>query len=175
MINLRRTSTALAQLAAATLLISIAGCNDSHASASSTTPGSSLAAITLPQGAEHERSIEGLDGDGNGVRDDIQVAIYERHPDDVVARKVMAQQARSLQLSLLAGASLDRDKIRAAAEAISAANACLVRTVKNPMAENDFIERVMVNTSERRDAYFQFNQAMDGTFTTLSNSGADCP
>ncbi|MFQ3613864.1 MAG: hypothetical protein SNJ68_09160 [Cyanobacteriota bacterium] len=53
-------------------------------------------------GEEGKRTLEGIDADGDGVRDDVQRAIYRLEPRDERKRRAMLQYARGLQRMMLA-------------------------------------------------------------------------
>ncbi|MCJ2544611.1 hypothetical protein [Thermostichus vulcanus] len=54
-------------------------------------------------GEEGKRTLEGIDADGDGVRDDVQRAIYRLEPRDERKRRAMLQYAKALQQMMLAG------------------------------------------------------------------------
>ena len=45
-----------------------------------------------------DATIEGVDANTNGIRDDVELAIFERYPNDVRIRSAMLQYAKALQL-----------------------------------------------------------------------------
>jgi hypothetical protein len=47
-----------------------------------------------------DATVEGIDANTNGIRDDVELAIFERYPDDPVVRSAMLQYAMGLQLEL---------------------------------------------------------------------------
>jgi len=53
-----------------------------------------------PDPALVDATIEGIDANTNGIRDDVELAIFERYPDDSRLRSAMLQYAKALQLYL---------------------------------------------------------------------------
>ncbi len=58
-------------------------------------------------GEEGKQTLEGIDADGDGVRDDVQRAIYRLEPRDERKRRAMLQYARGLQRKMLSRESID--------------------------------------------------------------------
>ncbi|MEN9224177.1 MAG: hypothetical protein Q6L60_02440 [Thermostichus sp. HHBFW_bins_43] len=52
-------------------------------------------------GEEGKRTLEGIDADGDGVRDDVQRWIYRRYPNEERKRKGMLRYAKALQASIV--------------------------------------------------------------------------
>ena len=53
-----------------------------------------------PDPALVDATVEGVDANNNLIRDDVELAIFERYPNDVVIRSAMLQYAMGLQLEL---------------------------------------------------------------------------
>ena len=53
-----------------------------------------------PSAAEADATVEGVDVNGNGIRDDVELAIFERYPNSARIRAAMLQYAMGLQLEL---------------------------------------------------------------------------
>ncbi|PIT90930.1 hypothetical protein COU17_03160 [Candidatus Kaiserbacteria bacterium CG10_big_fil_rev_8_21_14_0_10_49_17] len=47
-----------------------------------------------------DATIEGIDANQNGIRDDVELAIFERYPNDIKIRAALLQYAMALQLEL---------------------------------------------------------------------------
>ena len=54
-------------------------------------------------GVAGKATLAGIDSDNDGVRDDVQIAIYERHPSEPEKRAVLEQEASNFQKGLVAG------------------------------------------------------------------------
>ena len=52
---------------------------------------------TVP-GAEADKTIAGIDANKNGIRDDVELAIFKEYPDSAKTRAVLLQYALALQM-----------------------------------------------------------------------------
>ena len=53
-----------------------------------------------PDPAQVDATIEGVDANANGIRDDVELAIFERYPDSLKIRAAELQYAMALQMYL---------------------------------------------------------------------------
>jgi len=53
-----------------------------------------------PDPAQVDATIEGIDLNGNGIRDDVELAIFEKYPNDAKIRAAELQYAMALQMYL---------------------------------------------------------------------------
>lgn len=53
-----------------------------------------------PDERENNRTVAGVDANTNGIRDDVELAIHERHPDSPKIRAAQLQYAMALQAQL---------------------------------------------------------------------------
>ena len=131
-----------------------------------------------PPGEAGKKTLEGIDSDDDGVRDDIKIEIFYAYPDDSVARAALEQEAKGFHLALLAGAIQDENtREKAALEAtyeIDKSITCVFDSVYTEGEEEArykllrFMEREFINTSERSNAYVHYNQALSGkTFSSI--------
>lgn len=170
-------------LLAALFPVMVAGCGDGSETGPnvlSPGPADEPPAATEPgilppdPGAEGKASLEGVDSDGDGVRDDVQLAIHDRYPDNEAGRNALAQKARALQAAVIAGASADENEMHRVSRSVIAAVDCLHESLENPYAEIGFLERAIINTPERSAAYITFNSALDGHFYSDDGAGDSC-
>lgn len=108
-------------------------------------------------GEAGKQTLEGIDSDRDGVRDDVQRWISLNITTEAV-RLALRDAAAALQLALVAITS-NEEELRAASTAQGSAALCLVFVTKGlPTPEqvvNDLSDRVL-NTSLRRDAYTNY-------------------
>jgi hypothetical protein len=64
-------------------------------------------------GEAGKQTLEGIDADGDGVRDDVQRWIYRRYPNDELKRKAMLRYAKALQAGIVNVDRDSRDQVRA--------------------------------------------------------------
>lgn len=53
-----------------------------------------------PNKQENDATVEGVDANNNGVRDDVELAIFEKYPDSPRVRAAQLQYAMALQMEL---------------------------------------------------------------------------
>jgi len=131
----------------------------------------------LPQ-LERLPIVEGIDADGDGVRDDIADHIRKTYTDPVQYRAAM-QVARALQATLLVDTH-DHLALREVSDAGDRAIAC-VRRVAFVGAANRLegsrllqeLESMTTNTKERLQAYLAYNKAMSGS-VSVGPEGSVC-
>lgn len=51
-------------------------------------------------GLEADKTIEGIDANKNGIRDDVELAIFKEYPDSAKTRAVLLQYALALQMEM---------------------------------------------------------------------------
>ena len=110
-----------------------------------------------------EATLEGIDSDGDGIRDDIQRFITLTHSDSARTRAALGQYAKAMQVALLdAGSKTDSIKhSRAAGHAID----CLyhVRSDDAFDVSGELLAQIL-NTDERNLTYFQYDAQLSGQF-----------
>lgn len=151
-------------------ILGVAACG----SGSSKDGGGSTTTLPPDPGDAGKAVLQGIDSDNDGVRDDVQIAIAERYPNDTNSQRVLTQQAVTLQDAILSGNSGDQNAMAQVAEQIKHATNCLTAKMDNPSDEAGFMEIQVVNTKARSDAYMKFNDAMNGQFFGVSTSSNPC-
>lgn len=111
-----------------------------------------------PDPALADATVEGIDANENGVRDDVELEIFRRYPNDAKTRAAMLQYAMTEQLFLTY--VFNTESWKAAAEMDGRANVC-VKTVKLGGSLQAEVENLIFNT-ERRAAKLEES----GAFTT---------
>ena len=123
---------------------------------------------------DRSASIEGVDDNMNGIREDIEKYI-ESMPISEVQKKAVQQLAKSLQGALLVDID-DSVALRASSKNISESVQCLsikFPDVRERMEAINSIESKTANTRERTEKYIQFNNALSGSVSKLL-SGDTC-
>ncbi len=114
---------------------------------------------------DRSRAISGPDNDHNGVRDDIDNYI-NRLPDSTAQKLALRQTARALGHALVAGSQqTDQTTLTNVMTEISRAAHCIWRQY-DPASANKkgaTIEKLMINTRARFNAYDQYSTKMSGT------------
>lgn len=116
-------------------------------------------------------SVEGMDANGNGVRDDIETHIHHKYTDPAQRRAAM-QTARAYQQMLLVDKN-DAVALEAASRAGARAVNCLsiifpsIEEFKLGHQMSSELEALTTNTKERLLAYLAYNKARSGTVSRL--------
>ncbi|MFI5421009.1 MAG: hypothetical protein ACHQ1H_08585, partial [Nitrososphaerales archaeon] len=118
----------------------------------------------LDPGEAGKKSLEGIDSDHDGLRDDIQRWIYARFPKDPKKRGALRQDATITQkMLLLTHDSNELEKMKKLGEK---ASTCLFETFSDPdeaYNEGRYVEAKVVNTPERIRKYLEVDHWFDGT------------
>lgn len=117
-------------------------------------------------------TIEGIDTDKNGIRDDIDAYIKQTYPDEA-QQKAVRQYARALQASLLVDKN-DKIAVKAATNAKARAISCIFEKIPSEQSRinGSIVEEILgatTNTKQRLLEYLALNKALDGTVISLPN------
>lgn len=113
-----------------------------------------------PDAAQVDATIEGVDANANGIRDDVELAIFKKYPNSAKIRAAELQYAMALQMYLTE--VFNSETWRVAAEQTSRGSVCLSLTYPRSNLEEFFkiidarvdeVESLVLNTSERRNHY----------------------
>ena len=124
-------------------------------------PGTSVIVLPADPGAAGKATLQGIDSDGDGVRDDIQRYIASTYPNSEKTRATLTQNTKAFQ-DTLEGAS-DKNKSIANAIALGHAIECLdfVRPT-DARTLGSLLRAEILNTEERSRAYIKFNDQLGG-------------
>ncbi|MEK7175530.1 MAG: hypothetical protein AAB693_01870 [Patescibacteria group bacterium] len=128
--------------------------------------GKTIDGVKLPPdpGAEGKKTLVGIDSDKDGIRDDVQIAIYERYPTNPEFRKILFQVAKDMQDAVIAGAEGDRNKILKLMEESGKGISCLSDKIEDGYYDLKFLGIRVRDTRERILANEKFDVALNGTF-----------
>jgi hypothetical protein len=153
-------AASLRLLAASVALPSLLACSDAPAPPAE-------ASGQLPQ-LEWLPLLGGIDGNNDGVRDDIADHIRKTYTDPVQYRAAM-QVARALQATLLVDTH-DHIALKDVSDAVDRAIACIHRVAFTGESSRlkgsrllSEMESMTANTKERLQAYLAYNKAMSGS------------
>jgi hypothetical protein len=118
-------------------------------------------------GEAGKQTLEGIDSDGDGVRDDIQRYIELKHPEAPLTRAALRQYVLPLQAALL-----DADSEEAALqhdETLSRADDCLIALIgfKDQVEARNALLAEALNTEERSRAYILYDRQLGGRVFSL--------
>jgi hypothetical protein len=126
-------------------------------------------------GSEGKKTLEGIDSNNNGVRDDVEIEIHRQLPELEKAeqRAALMQEAKTLQKALEAAVKGDINEILKADRENDRSIECEGKKFDRPHIEAKFFTNAVVNTKERVEAHMLFSKALSGR--TFSNSGDPIP
>jgi hypothetical protein len=128
-------------------------------------------------GIEADKTIQGIDANNNGVRDDVELAIFKEYPKSAKTRAVLLQYALFLQLETKL--NLNKEIATTMGEKESQSYDCIGKIV--PVGVNDiekieayrnFIENKQLNTSERKNLKIAYDNNT-GSFELKSGCDID--
>ncbi len=139
-------------------------------------------------GAEADKTVAGIDANKNGIRDDVELAIFASYPNSAKTRAVLLQYALALQMEFtqpIVNKETVTEVVREQSRAYECVSAILPRVslskfVKDGDALRSFVETRQINTEERKQQRKDFvakigsyseseNQVCDIDYSTLSN------
>ncbi|HVV15269.1 MAG TPA: hypothetical protein VHD55_02645 [Candidatus Paceibacterota bacterium] len=108
-----------------------------------------------PNEEENNATVAGIDNNGNGIRDDVELAIFAKYPNSAKIRAAELQYALALQLMITE--VFDKETWIAAAEMLSRGDACIGLTVPNTdlttyLKRSKEVEDTVLNISIRKNA-----------------------
>lgn len=106
-------------------------------------------------GAEADKTIAGIDANKNGIRDDVELAIFKEYPDSAKTRAAYLQYAMALQIGLTQ--VFNSETLVAMAQETTRARGCLddLGGVDEQMIvsieREDSFEKLILNTDARKN------------------------
>ena len=138
-------------------------------------------------GAEADKTIQGIDANKNGIRDDVELAIFKQYPDSAKTRAVLLQYALALQMEAIQPV-VNKETVTEVATEQGRADTCLADTLvprKSPESARDdddmdkiesfvnFIENKQLNTEQRKKAQKEFYEGKLGSYGESTNKVCD--
>ncbi len=108
-------------------------------------------------GAEADKTVEGIDANQNGIRDDVELAIFREYPNSAKTRAVLLQYALALQMQAIQK-TVNENIVIAVVQEEGRAYVCigeifsrkdLEKFIKQTDELNSFVEEKQSNTKER--------------------------
>ena len=126
--------------------------------------------VNLPPdpGMEADKTVAGIDANKNGIRDDVELAIFKEYPSSAKTRAVLLQYALALQMEVVQPI-INMETVTAVAEDGDRAYACVGKiTSREDMkkyseivdARRGFIEKMQLNTETRKKAQHDFYESL---------------
>ena len=132
-------------------------------------------------GAEADKTIAGIDANSNGIRDDVELAIFKEYPNSAKTRAVLLQYALALQMQMTLPI-VNKETVTATVEDNeSRADVCFWNLssrsdMKKFLADmdryHDFVKQRQLNTEQRKKYLHDLFQENLGSYSS-SNQGCD--
>ena len=136
----------------------------------------------LPQdpGAEADKTIAGIDANKNGIRDDVELAIFKQYPDSAKTRAVLLQYALALQMEAIQPV-VNKETVTEVVREQSRAYSCVGKILSRIdmdkyIKESDnlrlFVDERQRNTEQRKKARKDFVEKI-GSYSESENEVCD--
>jgi len=114
-------------------------------------------------GPAGDATLEGVDSNGNGIRDDIERWIYLTYPDSEKLRRALIQEYYPLQNMIIHGQQQNRDAVYDDMYAMMRSGECLDYIhPDDPHKISAELEARVVNTTERTYGYLKASKILGG-------------
>lgn len=144
--------------------------------------------VNLPSdpGIEADKTVAGIDANANGIRDDVELAIFKEYPDSAKTRAVLLQYALALQMEAVQPI-VNTETVTEVVREQSRADSCVSDTLvprKNPESARsysdiekidtfvNFVKDVQLNTDARNMARKEFVRHL-GSYSESENDVCD--
>lgn len=130
-----------------------------------------------PAGAEADKTVAGVDANANGIRDDVELAIFKEYPNSAKTRAVLLQYALALQMEVTQPI-VNEGTVIAVAQKKSQAAGCIAdvtprdniqKFITTTRQFTDFVKRQQINTNERDQAQIRFYEKL-GSYTDIDSA-----
>jgi len=130
-------------------------------------------------GAEADKTVQGIDANNNGIRDDVELAVFKQYPNSAKTRAVLLQYALALQMQTIQSI-FNTDTVVATIQEEDRAYLCvgevLLKNIEDEKIMNkysedkknlrSFIEKKQLNTEERKKYRTNFYNKI-GSYSSL--------
>jgi hypothetical protein len=128
-------------------------------------------------GARADQTVQGVDANANGIRDDVELAIFREYPNSARTRAVLLQYALALQMEVTQ-LIVNEGTVIAVAQKKSRAAGCiseltpradLQRFISTTQQLTDFVKKAQLNTGTRDQAQIRFYEKL-GSYSDLEGT-----
>ena len=162
-----------------TLNLKVTDNADATASAQTTIRIAEIDAATLPPEPDAEagrQTVQGIDTNGNGVRDDVEHILYRLYPLDTPRREMLLIGAQAMQMELLAGSENNQSAGDVASQRSAEFIACAFASrIPGVLDDTDALNFFTLNTEARGQAYLAYEASRAGTVQrAIDPNSANC-
>ena len=132
-------------------------------------------------GAEADKTVQGIDANENGIRDDVELAIFKEYPNSAKTRAVLLQYALALQMEMIQPI-VNMETVTAVAEKTSGGYYCIgeitsrkdmIKFIEIGNELHTFVESRQLNTQERKKTQEDFYSSNLGSYELSSDCDID--
>ena len=125
-------------------------------------------------GTDADKTVQGIDANKNGIRDDVELAIFKAYPDSAKTRAVLLQYALALQMEVVQPI-VNRGTVIGAVQEEDRAYLCVGKILSRSDMEKyvqegeklrSFVKERQLNTTERKKARKDFFEKI-GSYESL--------
>ena len=131
-------------------------------------------------GAEADKTIQGIDFNKNGIRDDVELAIFKAYPDSAKTRAALLQYALALQMEAIQEV-VNKETVIATVQEEDRADICVADVLvqrKTPESAREysdiekidtyinFVKKIQLNNEARKKARTDFYEKI-GSYNSL--------
>ncbi len=138
-----------------------------------------------PNEEENNATLAGVDANKNGIRDDVELAIFKKYPDSPRIRAAELQYAKALQMELTEVSN--SETLVAVIQQVSRGSLCIATTrsqlkdsfqtttsLLNSVSESKFqIESLIFNNSERKNTRENFFNKFMTSYSDVNSEACD--
>jgi ABC-type Fe3+-hydroxamate transport system substrate-binding protein len=156
------------------ILLLFTGCGSDNNSSNENNPNINELNLPPDPGEAGKLTIEGIDSDNDGVRDEIQRYIALEYPNSKKVRKVLTEMTKVNQAFILN--ANDKDKVLEAVEKRNKQSACAFYIDPNGAYHKlKKLKAKLLNTKERTMAYIKADSQLSSmTFRLADDEKAQC-
>lgn len=133
-------------------------------------------------GAEADKTVAGIDANQNGIRDDVELAIFKEYPNSAKTRAVLLQYALALQMGFTQPI-INTETVTEIVREQDRAGSCVADALvprKSPESDRsypevekifsftDSVEEKQINTDRRKKVWLDFLKKV-GSYSSMNN------
>ena len=124
-----------------------------------------------PQAAD--ATLEGIDANANGIRDDVELAIFKKYPNDIKVRAAELQYAKALQFEL--SNVLDSPTLIATIQEEDRGYFCIAKSVPDSLFKSEImsIESLVINTNQRKERHAEIHKKYMASYGDVEGPKCD--
>lgn len=132
-------------------------------------------------GTEANKTVAGIDANKNGIRDDVELAIFKEYPNSAKTRAVLLQYALALQMEMVQSV-VNEETVTAVAEQTSRGHYCVGSITSRDDLDkfieigdllHSFVEDRQLNTEDRKNTHRDFYKENLRSYSTVLNESCD--